>query len=458
MIGTVRNVGYKFVRPGRRAPAASAGRRRCTGRIADRRRRRADSLGPRHPDSGLPRSLTPSGLTRRRSIRCGCGMPTSAAYPFAREHARRRSSWRPAALDAPDRDRCWPWPRPRLRATASRRCPTRRCRGCPPRRSAPHRACWASGGRVRADSTARRPSWSATAPRSRRCSTRRRVAELGRGWWCGRTASAARWRRCCGAAATGRSGCCTSCTATCPSPVPDVPLADGVTVRDFVPGQDDEAWLAVNAAAFAATRSRGGGPGRPRGREARAVVRSARFPDRRARRSHDRFPLDEGAPDGAGEVYVLGRAPGRAGPRPGPGAAGPRPAAAGRRGCPQVLLYVDDDNAGAMRLYERFGFSHSDTDTQWAGCPRGLGGWRPAPAATTLCRHGHRREHRAHIAPHGRPVPCGQLPVSHRLTGSPASPRARSIGLPPGGRLASRRPPSAPHRAYIPAFQSRNSS
>jgi mycothiol synthase len=36
------------------------------------------------------------------------------------------------------------------------------------------------------------------------------------------------------------------------------------------------------------------------------------------------------------------------------------------RGCPSVLLYVDDDNAAAMRLYERYGFVQADTDVQWS--------------------------------------------------------------------------------------------
>jgi mycothiol synthase len=35
------------------------------------------------------------------------------------------------------------------------------------------------------------------------------------------------------------------------------------------------------------------------------------------------------------------------------------------RGCADVLLYVDESNAAAMRLYERFGFTSFDVDVQW---------------------------------------------------------------------------------------------
>jgi mycothiol synthase len=35
-------------------------------------------------------------------------------------------------------------------------------------------------------------------------------------------------------------------------------------------------------------------------------------------------------------------------------------------GCTDVLLYVDDTNAGALRLYESVGFTRYDADTQWA--------------------------------------------------------------------------------------------
>jgi len=62
-------------------------------------------------------------------------------------------------------------------------------------------------------------------------------------------------------------------------------------------------------------------------------------------------------PDGMGEIYVLGLDP----TAQGTGLAKPL-AVAGlaslrKRGAPEVLLYVDDSNTPAMRLYENWGFA-----------------------------------------------------------------------------------------------------
>jgi mycothiol synthase len=151
-------------------------------------------------------------------------------------------------------------------------------------------------------------------------------------------------------------------------PIPDVPLAEGVTVRDFVPGQDEQGWLALNAAAFATHPEQG----------------RWTQDDLEARKGEPWFDphgflLAERAgrligfhwtkvhPDGSGEVYVLGVHPEAQGLRLGPALLVRGLQRLAARGCPQVLLYVDDDNAAAMRLYERLGFTHSDTDTQWEG-------------------------------------------------------------------------------------------
>ncbi|MGN6606314.1 MAG: mycothiol synthase [Jatrophihabitans sp.] len=148
--------------------------------------------------------------------------------------------------------------------------------------------------------------------------------------------------------------------------VPATALPDGVTLRSFVVGQDEDAWLAVNAAAFAHHPEQG--------RWTRA--------DLAAREAEEWFAADDLLlaerddalvgfhwtkvhPDGRGEVYVLGVAPAAQGT----GLGGALLRAGLRhlrdRGCPDVLLYVDDDNQGALRLYERAGFQRYDVDVQW---------------------------------------------------------------------------------------------
>jgi mycothiol synthase len=150
-------------------------------------------------------------------------------------------------------------------------------------------------------------------------------------------------------------------------PLPtDPPLADGVVVRSFLPGADDDAWLALNAAAFASHPEQG--------RWTRA--------DLDARIAEDWFDpagfllaerdgvllgfhWTKVHADGTGEVYVLGVSPAAQGLGLGNGllVRGLRHLA--DRGCHRVQLYVDGDNAGALRLYERAGFAAADLDVQW---------------------------------------------------------------------------------------------
>ncbi|MFG1952359.1 mycothiol synthase [Micromonospora sp. NPDC048830] len=142
-------------------------------------------------------------------------------------------------------------------------------------------------------------------------------------------------------------------------------LPDGVTVRAFVPGADDDAWLALNTRAFASHPEQG------RWTEADLRVRLAepwfdpagfllaeesatgRLLGFHWTKVHDR-------PGSAriGEVYVLGVDPAAHG-----GGLGRALTAAGlaylrdRRGLDRVMLYVDESNAAAVALYERLGFA-----------------------------------------------------------------------------------------------------
>lgn len=168
-------------------------------------------------------------------------------------------------------------------------------------------------------------------------------------------------------------------------PVPDLP--DDLEVRPFRPGGDDEAWVAVNAAAFATHPEQG-----------RWTVQ-----DLRLRLAEPWFdpavflvaePVAEraaGTGAGAGgetpgglvgfcwmksephaaELYVLGVAPGRGGR--GLGRAllvrGLRAVAAGGPDGAEpphvVELYVDGDNVPAVRLYEGLGFTRAAVDVQY---------------------------------------------------------------------------------------------
>ncbi|MEU3982936.1 mycothiol synthase [Streptomyces sp. NPDC026672] len=149
--------------------------------------------------------------------------------------------------------------------------------------------------------------------------------------------------------------------------LPEPKLPDGVSVRTFVPGEDDAAWLAVNAAAFAHHPEQGS-------------LTQRDLDDRKAEPWFDPagFFLAERAgelagfhwtkvhaEEGLGEVYVVGVAPGAQG-----GGLGKALTAIGLRhlaaqGMPTAMLYVDADNKAAVTVYERLGFTTYETDLMY---------------------------------------------------------------------------------------------
>ena len=144
------------------------------------------------------------------------------------------------------------------------------------------------------------------------------------------------------------------------------PLPPGVTVRAFRPGEDEQAWLAVNAAAFASHPEQG----RQTLDSLRSLMAEPWFDPAGfllAWRGEELlgFHWTKIHSDGLGEVYVLGIAPAAQGLGLGNALLLRGLHHLASRGCTAVLLYVDGDSAVALRLYERAGFSRYDLDVQW---------------------------------------------------------------------------------------------
>ena len=147
------------------------------------------------------------------------------------------------------------------------------------------------------------------------------------------------------------------------------PLPAGVRIRPFVPGQDDAAWLAVNARAFADHPEQGRWRQHDLDQRLRAdwfdpagfllAVSDSRILGYHWTKVHTELdpPL--------GEVYVLGIDPDAQGIRLGSAllAAGLRHLLG--RGLRTVLLYVEQDNPAALRLYQRAGFGKHSADLQY---------------------------------------------------------------------------------------------
>ncbi|WP_369208266.1 mycothiol synthase [Streptomyces sp. PU-14G] len=149
---------------------------------------------------------------------------------------------------------------------------------------------------------------------------------------------------------------------------PEPALPPGVTVRTFRPGEDDAAWLALNAAAFAHHPEQGGLTQRDLDdRKAEAWFDPAGFfvAERDGRLVGFHWTKVH-AEEGLGEVYVLGVAPGEQG-----GGLGKALTTIGlrhlarERGLPTAMLYVDADNPAAVRVYEALGFSTYETDLMY---------------------------------------------------------------------------------------------
>ncbi len=149
--------------------------------------------------------------------------------------------------------------------------------------------------------------------------------------------------------------------------IPEPVFPSGVTTRTFVPGQDEEAWLAVNAAAFAHHPEQGSLG--PRDLEDR---KNEPWFDPKGFFLAERDGEIVGfhwtkvhAEEQLGEVYVVGIRPDAQG-----GGLGKALTAIGLRhlaaqGLPTAMLYVDADNAAALAVYERLGFVTHEVDLMY---------------------------------------------------------------------------------------------
>ncbi|GAA4302753.1 mycothiol synthase [Klenkia terrae] len=160
-----------------------------------------------------------------------------------------------------------------------------------------------------------------------------------------------------------------------PDPRPQLP--DDVVVRPFRPGIDEAAWLRVNGRAFAHHPEQGGWTAHDVAlREAEPWFDPAGFllawrtaPDGTETLLGSHWtkvhPAGEVADEPVGEIYVLGVDPDAQGLRLGRALTDLGLAHLRSRGLTDVLLYVEQDNATAVRLYEGSGFTRFAVDVQW---------------------------------------------------------------------------------------------
>ena len=167
--------------------------------------------------------------------------------------------------------------------------------------------------------------------------------------------------------------------------LPPVVLPDGVTLRTFEPGRDEQAWLELNNLAFAEHPDQGGWtPDDVEVRMAEPWFDPAGFflaerdgalvgshwtkvhggdephqhPDGTGEDPHDHPPI--------GEVYIVAVHPSEQGRGLGPALTLAGLHSLRERGLSSVLLYVDESNTAAVRVYERLGFTRHAVDVMYS--------------------------------------------------------------------------------------------
>ncbi|QCB92786.1 mycothiol synthase [Cellulomonas shaoxiangyii] len=159
-------------------------------------------------------------------------------------------------------------------------------------------------------------------------------------------------------------------------------LPAGVTVRPFVPGQDEEAWRRVNARAFAHHPEQGRMTSADlRAREDEPWFDPAGFllAERDGQllgsvwtKVHPRGAApDAGADEEVGEIYVVGVDPDAQGLGLGRALTALGLAHLRERGLRTAILYTGAENTVAVHTYERAGFRRAAVDVMYGPAPDG---------------------------------------------------------------------------------------
>ena len=157
-------------------------------------------------------------------------------------------------------------------------------------------------------------------------------------------------------------------------------FADGVSVRTFQIGEDEDAWVALNHSAFARHPEQGAWTTQDLTMREREpwfdpagfflAERDGHLVGFHWTKIHGAAakPTDSGGHghEPIGEVYVVGVDPAERGTGLGRALTLTGLRYLRARGLAQVMLYVDETNVAAIGLYESLGFTHWDTDVMFS--------------------------------------------------------------------------------------------